>query len=400
MSVATHSLSMRSVDTRVSLGDAHDVRAIFVLNSLNVGGSETKTVRIANGLWRRGVRTGIAYLNEPRKLLDSLDTEIPVWDLARRGKFSVATVKRLRALIRRAQPDCILPVNMYPALYTSLAIAGLRPRPRTIALLNTTLLAGKDQWRKSFYRPFLRRMDGIVFGCELQRQEWQPFLRTEQSRCGVIYNGVDTQHFAPFDAAQVAHARYCLGIPLHAFVIGSVGRLAVEKNQVALLEAAAELLRQSVDVHVMLVGTGAKRTELEQRARELRLSARVTFAGVQRDVRPCLAAMDAFVLPSTHIETFSNAALEAMSMATPVILSEVGGAKEMIRDGVDGYTVPCSSLATALPRLLSRLHADPSLRQAMGLAARERAVACFSSRSMVDEFAALISQPYDLQTVR
>jgi glycosyltransferase involved in cell wall biosynthesis len=391
---------MRPIDTRVALGDAHDVRAIFVLNSLNVGGSETKTIRVVNGLWRRGVRAGIAYLNEPRKLLDALDPEVPAWNLARQGKFSVATVKRLRALIRSARPDCVFPVNMYPALYTSLATAGLRPQPRTIALLNTTLLAGKDQWRRSFYRPFLRRMDGIVFGCELQRQEWQPFLGAEQSRCGVIYNGVDTQHFAPFDRGEVANARYRLGIPLHAFVIGSVGRLAVEKNHVALLDAAAELLRQSVDVHVMLVGAGAKRADLEQRARELRLSSRVTFAGVQRDVRPCLAAMDAFVLPSTHIETFSNAALEAMSMATPVILSEVGGAKEMIRDGVDGYTVPCSSLATTLPRLLSRLHADPDLRQAMGRAARERAVACFSSQSMVDEFAALISQPYDLQTVR
>jgi glycosyltransferase involved in cell wall biosynthesis len=391
---------MRPVDTRVDLGDAHDVRALFVLNSLNVGGSETKTIRVVNGLWRRGVRAGIAYLNEPRKLLDALDPEVPVWDLARQGKFSVAAVKRLRALIRRVQPECVFPVNMYPSLYTSLAIAGLDSRPRTIALLNTTLLAGKDQWRKSFYRPFLRRMDGLVFGCDLQRQEWQPFLGAERSRCGVIYNGVDTQHFAPLEESQRALARYRLGIPLHAFVVGSVGRLAVEKNQVALLEAAAELLRQAVDVHVMLVGAGAKRGELEQRARELRLSSRVTFAGVQRDVRPCLAAMDAFVLPSTHIETFSNAALEAMAMATPVILSEVGGAKEMIRDGIDGYTVPCASLSTTLPRLLARLHADPALRQQMGTAARERAIACFSSRSMVDEFAALISQPYDLQTVR
>ena len=220
-------LPMQSLASQAS-PDSGELRALFLLNSLNVGGSETKTVRIVNGLWRRGIRTGIAYLNEPVKLLDMLDPQVPTWNLARRGKFSAAAVRRLRELVSQLMPSCIVSVNMYPALYSSLATLGMPSRPRTIALLNTTLLAGSEQWRRTFYRPFLRRMDEIVFGCELQRDQWQPFIRVAASTSGVIYNGVDTQQFVPQDAGELAARRRQLGLPTNAFVIGNFGRLAVE----------------------------------------------------------------------------------------------------------------------------------------------------------------------------
>ena len=365
--------------------------ALFVLNSLNVGGSETKTVRIVNGLLPLGIRAGIAYLNEPEPLRQSLDPEVPAWNLQRRGKVSIAALQRLRALIRLSRPHSVLSVNLYPSLYVALATAAMPKRPRTIALLNTTTLPQGEQWRQSFYGPFLRRMDRIVYGCGVQQTEWSPRLNTDPQRCAVIYNGVDTEHFAPGLPLSGNEARERFNIPARAFVIGTIGRLEREKNQDALLTCAAELRGRSVDAHVLLVGEGRRHAELERRAAQLSLSSHVTFAGVQRDVRPLLSCMDAFVLPSTHIETFSNAALEAMAMARPVVLSRVGGASEMIRDGVEGYTLATAHLGTELPQLLQRLHANPKLRDQLGRAARERAVATFSAQAMIQHFAALIA---------
>lgn len=398
MSRTATSLPMHSLASHSS-PESGELRALFLLNSLNVGGSETKTVRVVNGLWRRGIRTGIAYLNEPAKLLEALEPGIPTWNLARRGKFSAAAVRRLRELLTTLAPANIVSVNMYPALYSSLATLGMTSRPRTIALLNTTLLAGADQWRRTFYRPFLRRMDGIVFGCELQRDQWQPFIRASKASCGVIYNGVDTQQFAPVAAVEVVERRRQLELPANAFVIGSVGRLAVEKNQRALIDALAALRDRAIDAHLVIVGEGRQRAALEQQVKELRLDEHVTLAGSQRDVRPWLAAMDVFVLPSTHIETFSNAALEAMAMARPVILSDVGGATEMVRDGIDGYTLATGTLDATLPSVLARLHDDSALRAKLGRAARERAQAKFSAVSMVDEFAELIADRRQIQAV-
>jgi glycosyltransferase involved in cell wall biosynthesis len=371
-------------------GKAPDLRALFVLNSLSVGGSETKTVRLVNGLLRRGIRAGIAYLNEPHELLKALEPEVPVWNLARRGKFSTAALRRLRELIQQRQPDCVFSVNLYPALYLSLATAAMRARPSTVALLNTTTLPEGEHWRRTFYRPFLRRMDRIVYGCGLQRTEWLTYLNADQARSSVIYNGVDTEHFTT-NVVMDASTRRRFGIAPDAFVVGTIGRLEREKNQKVLIEATAELRRRSIDAHLLLVGEGRKRQSLEQYADALRLGAHVTFAGVHGDVRPLLQAMDVFVLPSTHVETFSNAALEAMAMSRPVVLSRVGGAAEMVRDGLEGYTLDVSTVASELPLLLQRLHADRELREQLGRAARERVERCFSSQAMIEAFASLIA---------
>ena len=94
-------------------------------------------------------------------------------------------------------------------------------------------------------------------------------------------------------------------------------------------------------------GDGPLREQLLRRAVELEIADRVHFIGEVEDVRPVLAAMDVFVLPSIAVESFSNAALEAMSMGRPVILSDIGGAREMIDDGVEGYVVSPTELARA-----------------------------------------------------
>jgi glycosyltransferase involved in cell wall biosynthesis len=285
-------------------------------------------------------------------------------------------------------------VNLYPALYVSFAAAGLSRRPRTVGLINTSEFPAGSAWRASFYRPFLRRFDATVYGCELQRSHWVSQLRYRSERSSVLYNGVDSGHFAPDTGReQSLMERRLLGIDPQAFVIGTVGRLKPEKNQAVLIDALAELRRRSIPAHLLLVGEGSLRAELERRAAQLQLRPFVTFAGVQRDVRPALSAMDVFVLPSTHIETFSDAALEAMSMGKPVVLSRIGGATEMISEGVEGYTLPVEDLEHGLAPVLERLHASPESTQRMGENARRRVAREFSIERMVERYAALIGGP-------
>lgn len=376
------------VTVEVGASRHSSLRGLFVLNSLNVGGSETKTVRVANALWRRGVSTGIATLNEPGELLSALDPGVPVWRLQRRGKFSIRALANLRRLIRTQRPTAVLAMNLYPCLYVALSMTGVGSR--TAAFLNTTAFAKGDEWRQLFYSPFLRKFDALIYGCELQRVTWRPQWLSRGPTSTVIYNGVDTDHFAPVPEGvrRAERQRYSVQ---NAFVIGAVGRLAPEKNHAALIAAVAELRRRSIDAHLLLIGEGALRSQLETYAAQLGVRNHVTFAGLHRDVRPLLAAMDVFVLPSTHIETFSNAALEAMAMGCPVVLSEVGGAAEMVRDAVEGFTIDLSDLqAGRLAPLLARLQADPSLREQLGARARARVEREFSLRIMTDRYESLL----------
>jgi glycosyltransferase involved in cell wall biosynthesis len=368
---------------------AQGVQVLYLLNNLSLGGSEAKIVHIANALADRGVRVGVAHLNTPDDLAGRLRPGIPVWCLQRRGMFSLRATGALRRLLREQKPIAVIAVNLYPTLYASAAAALLRPRPRTIGLVNTIGFREDREWQRGIYRWVLGRLDLSVYGSEVQRSMWVRRADAGHARSRVIYNGVDLRKYQPVAADDVQRERERHGIGVQSFVVGTVGRLAPEKNQVVLVETVAQLRRAGRDVHLLLVGDGRLRAALEQRVAELDVAAYVHFAGALQDVRTALSAMDVFVLPSRN-ETFSNAALEAMAMSRPVILSRVGGAGEMVSDGIEGYTIPVPQLAAELPTLIGKLQADPALCGRLGAAARRRVEREFPVEAMVDEYQALL----------
>lgn len=372
---------------RTAGGDVMDV--LFVLNNLGVGGSEKKVVRLGNALSARGMRVGLAYLNEPTTLLNDIDAGVVTFFLSRQGRFSLKAHAALRELIEAHRPRNLVSVNLYPALYVVTATRGARHRPRTIGLMNTTEMRRGATWKRSFYMHVLRYLDWTVYGCELQRDAWLSADSPMRVRSSVIYNGVDLNRFA---AARVAatgqRAQY--GIGERAFVVGSVGRLTAEKNQTPLIDAVAELRASGADVHLMLVGDGPLRSALEQRAIERGISDAVTFTGALPDVRAALKVFDVFVLPSLS-ETFSNAALEAMAMQLPVILTRTGGASEMIEHGKEGYIVDVAELPRQLPGLLEQLRLDNVMRTRMAAAAALRAQREFSWEGMLESYRSMFA---------
>jgi glycosyltransferase involved in cell wall biosynthesis len=364
--------------------------ALFVLGTLAIGGSESKIVRLVNRLADDGMRVMLACLNGPFTLEANVRREVSLRKLERRGKFSPAAVWRLRRLLVAERPATVLAVNLYQALYVALATRLLPYRPRTVALVNTSTFRGHRLWRHIF-QWVLQRFDVTVHGSQAQRQFWFRQDCRAWRNSIVIYNGVDSDHFehtVSFEAGK--RLRASLGVKPEGLLIGTVGMCRPEKNQQVLLTALRQLRVSRVDAHVAIAGDGPMRALLEQRAAQLGIADRVHFLGALDDVRPVLSALDLFVLPSTAVESFSNAALEAMSMGRPVILSDIGGAREMIDDGVEGYVVSPTELAARLPAIVAALYADRRKRQQMGAAARSRAVSCFSQPAMVASYRGLL----------
>ncbi|MEO8018012.1 MAG: glycosyltransferase [Pseudomonadota bacterium] len=375
-------------DTPAVATPACDV--LFVLSSLAVGGSERKIARMANRLREEGVAVNLACLNAPYTLEPTLRRDVPLAKLERRGKFSFATVMQLRRMIVRDRPATVVAVNLYQALYVACATLLMSRRPRVVALVNTSTFRGRHL-RKRLYQSVLARFDLVVHGSQAQSRFWHASGSTVAEKSTVIYNGVDSAHFEPVVAFEAAkRLRASLGVKPGALLLGSVGRLAPEKNHEVLLTTLRRLRVARVDAHLVIAGNGPLRQQLLRRAAELEIADRVNLVGEFEDVRPVLAAIDLFVLPSVAVESFSNAALEAMSMGRPVILSEIGGAREMIDDGVEGYVVSATELSARLPAIIAALYADTRKRQAMGAAARARAVSRFSMSGMAAAYRGLL----------
>ena len=90
----------------------------------------------------------------------------------------------------------------------------------------------------------------------------------------------------------------------------------------------------------MIIGDGPLREAIERDVARLGLSGEVRITGFQSDVREWLTACDVVALLSTAIETFSIAVLEAMAMGKPMIMSDIGGAREQVEHGVQWNALP------------------------------------------------------------
>ena len=160
--------------------------------------------------------------------------------------------------------------------------------------------------------------------------------------------------------------------------------LRAEKNHGQLLEATALLRRDGVPARCLLVGDGPELPRVKQRADRLGIADHVVSVGRQKEVRRFVAAFDVGVLCSTAVETLSLSALETMSMGIPMVMSDIGGASE-IMEGTGGRTFPVGD-TDALTALLRAL-ADRAHRTALGAASRDRVERDFDVSGMTARYA-------------
>jgi len=199
-------------------------------------------------------------------------------------------------------------------------------------------------------------------------------------RLVTIPNGIDVAAWAPPGGAR-EQVRREWGIPASAPLIGTIGHLSPVKCHSDLLEAMVAVVARFPDARCAIVGEGPLRASLEERARGLGVSDRVILAGLRADVPRVLAALDVLAQPS-RTEGLSNALLEAMAAAVPIVATRAGGNSDLIDDGSTGRLVAAGApaqLADALVDLLG----NPAAARRMAAAARERVAEGFTLERMV-----------------
>jgi glycosyltransferase involved in cell wall biosynthesis len=206
----------------------------------------------------------------------------------------------------------------------------------------------------------------------------------DSPRLHVVANGVDLTRFKPSRRAR-AEARLELGIARDAWVVGTVGRLAPEKNQALLVDAMADQLGEQRQL--IIVGDGPERAALAARVAATGRSRYVHMTGARTDVQHLLAAFDAFALTSST-EGLPLVLLEAMAMGLPVVSTAVGGIPDLIEHRVTGFLLPSGDVAR-LSRQLSSLSRDFSLSRQVGEGARRMVLERYSLTRMASDYEAL-----------
>jgi len=208
------------------------------------------------------------------------------------------------------------------------------------------------------------RLRAVICNSNMVRADVLRHFRVADAKLHVVYNGVDLDHFHPRHRAGLrAHARSTLGCADGDLLFAFVGSGFERKG----LRCAIDALARSADARLRLAVAGRDRdaARFAVQARTAGVADRVRLLGGVEDVRPLYAAADCFILPTLY-DPFPNAALEALAMGLPVIVTRRCGAAELVRTGENGWICEAHDVAalTALLGAAAAVVRDEEMRAA------------------------------------
>jgi len=276
--------------------------------------------------------------------------------------------------IRKSKPDAILATGER-AVWVVAALKGHIP---AVGVGHGTEF-GLNGWAGNLNRWAFNRLDHVV--C-VSRFTWnmmaQRGITPRQS--SIIPNGADESHFGPVDHEVSGKLRSSLGFPTSPLIL-TVGNVTERKGQHVIIRALPDVLREVPDVHYLIAGLPTMKGQLADLAASLGVADHVHFLGrVPHAELPILMnACDVFAMTSVNtasgdVEGYGIAAVEAALCGKPAVVSDGSGLAEAVLDKVTGFVVPQNDPEQTAKALITLLK-DENLRQRMGMAARERALA-------------------------
>lgn len=299
-------------------------RVLLIVTKLAKGGAMVVPLQVAAALRERGyeAETWFLYQHEP-----AYENEPGVRVLLprqARGLLDYVRIFwRLIPAMRAFRPDAVhgaLPLgNVFGLLAAAITRCPSRVASQHSPAATHNIVM---QWLDKLWGSLGIYTANIAVSYSV-KESYKGYPRAYVRRLLVVQNGVRASRPSRTKAAAREH----FGLPKDARLIGTLGRLAHEKNQSFLLDVLAGL----PDVHLALAGDGELRSQIEQQAHAMGLAARVHLLGAvpPEDVSDFLETLDIFVLPS-RFEGLPIALVEAMQAARPIIVSDIPSTLEVV----------------------------------------------------------------------
>jgi len=307
-------------------------------------------------------------------------------DRAIAPRADLTALRRLAAIARHVRPDVI---HAHSSKAGALARLGriLQPRTPVAYTPHGYAFAGffSSERERRRYREIERALaplaTRVVCVCEAEAR--LAGTVGSKRRVRVVHNGIEAAGAGPIDTRMAELRR-------SGPVLCVLTLLRAGKGIETLIDAAPSLLARHPRLQVAIWGDGPEREDLRSRAARAGVEGCVHFLGPNRDPLSVLRGADMLVHPSLA-EAFPYVILEAMSVARPIVASDVGGISEALTHEEGGLLVPpgdAASLAVAVSGLLD----DPERMARMGAAGRLRAEGQFSRAAMIDRLTGVYSE--------
>ncbi len=377
-------------DCSRSRSDRPTRRSVMLLiTTLTFGGAETQMVRLATELKSAGWDVTVVCMIAPSAYTSILDEAgIPVLSLEMsRGVPDPRGLLRLARMIRQLKPDILHAHMVHANLLGRITrlIASVPVMISTVHNLRETSEKGGPTWHKEmFYRITDCLADRTTIIAQSAFERYVRVGAVPRSKLEMIPNGVDTERFKPSLSLR-DKTRSGLGLGSE-FVWLAVGRLVEQKDYPNLLRAVRML--PSSNWQLLIVGDGSLREPIGALVEQLGLSGNVRLVPPRENVLGLYAAADAFVM-SSAFEGMSAALQEAIAMALPCVVTDVGANRDLVCDGITGYVVPPGASGHLAHAMESLMAAPLSDREQFGKDARQFAVSNYEFKTVAQQWFAL-----------
>ena len=394
------------------------VRVLRLIARLNVGGPALHVSYLTKGLAERGYETMLVagQVDGSEGSMEYASRELGVEpyflgplrrDISARS--DTASVLKVRNLIRAFRPHIVHTHTAKAGAVgrTAAAIARVPEPPIVVHTFHGHVLRGyfgpaPTAAFRQIERSLARRTDRLIAVSPEVRDDLVAEGIAPPEKFEVIRLGLDLDRRATPDPAEAAALRARLGADDSSLLIAWLGRMTEIKRVDDLLAAFAALRARGVDARLALAGDGPLRAGLEQLARELGVADHTRFVGLQREVAPVYGAADVVALTSRN-EGTPVTLIEALAAGTAVVSTDVGGVRDVVRDGETGLLVEAGD-TEAIASAFERLAADPSLRRTFADAGRADVRARYSVERLLgdvdDLYRRLLAERHAERTAR
>jgi L-malate glycosyltransferase len=367
-------------------------KVFYLLDSLNLGGTETQAVELALRIPESGYEVTLGCLRARGPLLERLQgSQVDVREFHPQGGIDSPAgfyqLLRLSWFLRRGKFDIVHTHDLWSNLLgvPAARLAGVR------AIVSSRRDLANFDWYQSKRRGWLRRIQNLGGAVLVNATPIRDALIAEDGfkpgKLRVIHNGVDIEKF---HKSGDERDQLFPGVGKGKLIV-LVGNMHTDvKGHPWLIASAPAVVHEFPSARFVLAGDGEQRPRFEEQVRKLALEQNFLFLGRRTDIPKILAGCDIAVLPS-RAEGLPNAVLEYMAAGLPTVASRVGGNGELIEDGVTGLLVPSEDSAALSDALLALLR-DPELARRMAQSGQQFTIRNFSFERLVREVDELYSE--------
>lgn len=317
------------------------MKILLVITKADIGGAQSFVLSLAKGLKEKGEDVTVAF-GEGEYLPSELSKlGVPYLRLKHLRRsynpFGIfLLIKELKNILKQNNFE-VMHLNSTNTLPGVLAAKLIKKKIKTVFTVHGLSVLDKNyktsliikKLFKAYFKFFLRFMSRIVFVSQYNYEAIKSEGIIKQGE--VIYNGLNLHSFHFLERKEAREELEKLtGVSLQdTFVIGSIGRLAYQKNYSYILNNWQKIKQIKENAKLIIIGEGEKRKEYERIIQDNNLEKDVFLPGESKDASKLLKGLDLFILPSIY-EGLSISLIETQFAGVPALASDVGGNSEVV----------------------------------------------------------------------